>query len=177
MQNEEKTIQMRWMEVVVAGFFMLIGAIVIYDSFRTGFRWASDGPQPGYFPFYIGVILTAGAAWVLLQTLITWRKEGGEESFASHEEFGLVLKMLLPTVAFVAVMMFMGIYVSGIIFITAFMVWQGKYSYLKAFLTGFGVLAVLYGLFELWFLVPLPKGPFEEYLLDPVIQMIRTALA
>jgi putative tricarboxylic transport membrane protein len=152
MENTEKTVQMRWMELVVAAFF---------DSFRTGFQWGSDGPQPGYFPFYIGLILVIGALWVALQTIVAWHKDGGVETFATHEEVGLVLKMLIPTVIYVVVLIFMGLYVSSIFFIAFFMVWQGKYSYLKSISVGFIVNAILFALFELWFLVPLPKGPIE----------------
>jgi putative tricarboxylic transport membrane protein len=161
MESKEKTIQMRWMELVVAGLFVLLGAIVIKDSFRTGFRWGTDGPEPGYFPFYIGLILVSGAIWVAIQTMLKWNKDGGTETFSTVDEFKLVLKMLVPTIVYVVVLIFMGLYVSSILFIAFFMVWQGKYSYFKSFAVGFGVCAILFGLFELWFLVPLPKGPIE----------------
>ena len=161
MESKEKTIQMRWMELVVAALFVLLGAIVIKDSFRTGFQWGADGPEPGYFPFYIGLILVTGAIWVAIQTIMSWKKDGGEETFSTVEEFKLVLKMLVPTIAYVVVLVFMGLYVSSILFIAFFMIWQGKYSYFKSFAVGFGVCAILFGLFELWFLVPLPKGPIE----------------
>jgi putative tricarboxylic transport membrane protein len=161
MESQEKTIQTRWMELVVAALFVIVGAIVIKDSFRTGFRWGSDGPEPGYFPFYIGLILVVGAIWVAVQTLMSWNKDGGEDTFSTVDEFKLVLKMLIPTVIYVLVLIFMGLYVASILFIAFFMVWQGKYSYIKSFSVGFGVCAILFGLFELWFLVPLPKGPVE----------------
>lgn len=161
MKSKEKTIQMRWMELVVAALFVLLGAIVIKDSFRTGFQWGSDGPEPGYFPFYIGLILVAGAAWVSIQTIMNWKKDGGEETFSTVAEFKLVLKMLAPTIVYVVVLIFMGLYVSSILFIAFFMVWQGKYSYFKSVAVGFSVCAILFALFELWFLVPLPKGPIE----------------
>jgi putative tricarboxylic transport membrane protein len=163
MEIKEKTIQMRWMELVVAAMFVLLGAIVIKDSFRTGFQWGSDGPEPGYFPFYIGLILVIGAIWVAIQTIINWKKEGGTETFSTVEEFKLVLKMLIPTVVYVTVLIFMGLYISSILFIAFFMVWQGKYSYLKSLTVGFCVCAILFALFELWFLVPLPKGPVEAF--------------
>jgi len=161
MESQEKTIQTRWMELVVAALFVIVGAIVIKDSFRTGFRWGSDGPEPGYFPFYIGLILVVGAIWVAVQTLMSWNKDGGKDTFSTVDEFKLVLKMLIPTVIYVLVLIFMGLYVASILFIAFFMVWQGKYSYIKSFAVGFGVCAILFGLFELWFLVPLPKGPVE----------------
>jgi hypothetical protein len=69
--------------------------------------------------------------------------------------------MLVPTIVYVAVLIFMGLYVSSILFIAFFMIWQGKYSYFKSFSVGFVVCAILFALFELWFLVPLPKGPIE----------------
>jgi putative tricarboxylic transport membrane protein len=163
MESKEKTIQIRWMELVVATLFVLLGAIVIKDSFRTGFQWGADGPEPGYFPFYIGLILITGAVWVALQTIMKWKKDGGTETFSTVEEFKLVLKMLVPTIVYVVVLIFMGLYISSILFIAFFMVWQGKYSYLKSFTVGFSVCAILFALFELWFLVPLPKGPVEAF--------------
>ncbi len=161
MEVKEKTIQMRWMELAIAALFVLLGAIVIKDSFRTGFRWGTDGPEPGYFPFYIGLILVTGAIWVAMQTLLAWKKDDGQETFSTVDEFNLVLKMLVPTIIYVAVLIFMGLYVASILFIAFFMVWQGKYSYFKSFAVGLGVCAILFALFEIWFLVPLPKGPIE----------------
>jgi hypothetical protein len=157
----EKDVQERWMELVVAAFFCCIGALVIADSYRIGNAWTAEGPQPGYFTFAIGSVLILGAIWVLIETLLNWKKDGGEAVFVGAEELILVLKMFLPTVAYVVVLMFMGFYVSSIVFIAAFMVWQGKYSWIKSASVGFGVAAVLFALFEIWFLVPLPKGPVE----------------
>ena len=48
-------------EIAVAALFFLLGVIVIYDSVRVGIRWADDGPQSGYFPFYIGLMVCGSA--------------------------------------------------------------------------------------------------------------------
>ena len=45
-------------EIIVAALFLLAGAIVVYDSLRLGATWTEDGPEAGYFPFYIGLILS-----------------------------------------------------------------------------------------------------------------------
>ena len=48
----------RVMDVVVALLLLAVCAIVIFDSTRLGFSWREgEGPAPGYFPFYIAVIL------------------------------------------------------------------------------------------------------------------------
>lgn len=162
--QQEKHVQLRWMELVVAACFAAVGTVVIIDSVRVGLRWGADGPQPGYFPFYIGCVLISAAAWVCFQTLRTWKKDGGAAVFVEMPQLRLMLKMLLPTCAYVACVMLLGLYVSSALFIGAFMVWQGGYSLAKSAAVGIGVCAVLFALFEVWFLVPLPKGPLEQWL-------------
>ncbi len=157
-------LQMRWMELLVAACFMCVSLLVITDSIRVGKAWGTDGPEPGYFPFYIGCLLFGGAAWVILQTLLAWKQDGGEEVFAEKHEFNLMMLMLIPTAVFTAAIFVLGIYLASLAFIAAFMVWQGKYSYFKSIAVGASISAVLLSLFEVWFKLPLPKGFIETWL-------------
>ena len=157
-------LQMRWMELLVAACFAGVSLLVITDSIRVGKSWGSDGPEPGYFPFYIGCLLLGGAAWVILQTLLTWKQDDGKEVFAEKHEFNLMLLMFIPTAVFVAAIFVLGIYVASLIFVAAFMVWQGKYSYVKPITVGAGISVALFLLFEIWFSLPLPKGLIETWL-------------
>jgi putative tricarboxylic transport membrane protein len=157
-------LQQRWAELIAALFFAIVGAIVVFDSFRTGFRWASDGPQPGYFPFYIGITLITCAAWIIFQTIQGWSKDGGQKAFAKANEFRLVLRMFLPICLFVGGVFALGIYTAAIIYITTFMIWEGKFSWTRSLAVSLGVSLFLFILFEVWFLVPLPKGPIEAML-------------
>ena len=63
-----------------------------------------------------------------------------------------------------AVIWLIGIYVASAIFIAAFMMIQGKYKWLPTLCVSVGVPLVIFVLFEIWFLVPLPKGPLENML-------------
>jgi hypothetical protein len=157
-------LQMRWMELLVATCFVGVSLLVITDSIRVGKAWGSDGPEPGYFPFYIGCLLLGGATWVIVQTLLTWKQDDGKEVFAEKHEFNLMLLMLIPTAVFVAAIFVLGIYVASLIFVAAFMVWQGKYSYFKSITVGLSISAALFLLFEIWFSLPLPKGLIETWL-------------
>ena len=157
-------LQMRWMELLVAACFLGVSLLVITDSIRVGNAWAADGPEPGYFPFYIGCLLLGGAAWVILQTLRSWKQDAGEEAFAEKHEFNLMMLMLIPSAVFVAAIFVLGIYLASLTFVAAFMVWQGKYSYYKSIAVGAGISAVLFALFEVWFKLPLPKGFVETWL-------------
>jgi len=163
MKEESDHIQMRWMELVVAAIFAGIGLLVVIDSFRTGYQWSSDGPQPGYFPFYIGCTLIVGAIVVAVQTLLGWKKSENVEPFVTYSQLRLMMTILIPTSLFVLGVVLIGFYVSSVLFISTFMVWQGKYSPLKSALVGLCVSGALFLLFDVWFLLPLPKGPIETF--------------
>ncbi|MDO8704872.1 MAG: hypothetical protein Q7J84_08000, partial [Sulfuricaulis sp.] len=64
-------------EIAVAAAILLLGLVVIFDSRRVGAGWADDGPQAGYFPFYIGLILCAASAWTLLRAAFSEHAAAG----------------------------------------------------------------------------------------------------
>jgi hypothetical protein len=147
----------RTVGAVTAIVFFLIGVVMIVDNYRIGAGWAPDGPQAGYFPLRIGVIICIAAAVVLFQTL---RGERGR-AFVTFARLRHVLVVLVPTIVFVLAIKFLGIYVASALFIAAFMRAMDRFSWLKTIVVSIGVSAMLFWLFELQFLVPLPKGPLE----------------
>jgi len=64
-------------EVIVASIIVAGGALVIFDSLRLGARWAGDGPQAGYFPFYVAMILAGACLFGLGLQLRAWPEEVG----------------------------------------------------------------------------------------------------
>jgi len=153
----------RWMELITALVIVAIGLLVVVDSHRVGVGWADDGPRSGYFPNIIGWILAASGAWIAGGTILQWRKLAGKV-FVSHEDLKPVLMMLVPTIVYVGLIWLIGIYVASAIYIAGFMLFQGKYSWLPTALVSIGVPVAIFVLFEIWFLVPLPKGPVERML-------------
>jgi len=162
--NTDKPIQSRWIELLVALCFTVVGVVVVLDSRRVGNAWGSDGPQPGYFPFYVGCLILIGSAWVFLQTLVNWRRDGGNKVSAQASEWRLMLMMFLPTLAYLISMFWLGLYLSSWLFIASFMIWQGRYTFFKSAIVGFAINAFLFVLFEIWFKLPLPKGPVETWM-------------
>ena len=150
----------RTLEIITAIFFLAIGSIVMWDSARAGASWGADGPQSGYFPFYVGLLMNIASAVNLLLAF----KSSKKESFVSRPELKLVLAIFLPCLIFIAVMQWVGLYAASVVFIAAFMRWQGNFSWLKSALTSLIVVATLFVMFEIWFKVPLIKGPLEAAL-------------
>lgn len=161
-EKSEHTVTTRTMDVVVAVLFMAVAVLVMTDSWRVGARWASDGPQAGYFPFYVGLIMFVASLGTLVQNLVA--KAPNLTNFVDREQLGSVLKVLVPTTIYVILIEFIGIYVASMIFIAFFMAWLGKYKWQVILPVAVGVPLVLFVMFEIWFLVPLPKGPIETAL-------------
>ena len=71
---------------------------------------------------------------------------------------------MVPTTVYVFAVPVLGMYVSSGLLIGVFMKWLGRYSWPMVLAIAIGVPVITYVLFERWFLVPLPKGPLEDWL-------------
>jgi hypothetical protein len=155
--NQDSVISVRAMDIITALLFMVVGLVVMVGSIKLGASWGSDGPEAGYFPFYISLIILLSSAVTLYQAAVVDKKKK-TESFVDKESFKQVMAVLLPAVVFVLGVQLIGIYVSSVFYIAIFMVWLGKYPVWKAIVVSVGVSVALYLMFEYWFQVPLPHG-------------------
>ncbi len=159
--DEQSLVSNRTMEIAVALVLLALSAIIIFDSLRLGIGWAEgEGPRAGYFPFYIAVVL-GGASIAILIKAVMASDDGLNRSFVSRTSFGRVLTVLIPAIAYVAAVQFIGLYVASAVFLLLFMIFVGGESALRALLVAIGVPVFFFFMFEKWFLVPLPKGPIE----------------
>jgi hypothetical protein len=147
-------------EVGITLLITLFGVIVIIGSVKAGINWGAEGPRAGFFPFYIGIFIVASSAINLWNGL----REDNDELFAEWGQLRQVMSVVVPTAIYVGTIPFTGLYLASIIFIGWFMRWLGKYRWVTVLAVALGMPIVTYFIFERWFLVPLPKGPVEEWL-------------
>ncbi|MGJ4949119.1 tripartite tricarboxylate transporter TctB family protein [Bradyrhizobium sp. HKCCYLS20291] len=138
----------------------LFGIIVIFGSIKAGINWGAEGPRAGFFPFYVGLFIVASSAMNVRNTLRD--NDGGV--FAEWGQLRQVLSVVVPTAIYVGALPFTGLYLASMIFIGWFMRWLGKYRWLTVAAVAIGMPIITYLIFERWFMVPLPKGPVEEWL-------------
>jgi hypothetical protein len=146
-------------EALVAGCIVLMGLVVMQGSRALGSGWTSDGPGSGYFPFWIGLILCIAGAGTLYQALFTKKKN--TDVFVDSEQLRRVLSVLIPAVMYVGAVQLVGLYAASVVYIAAFMVVLGKYSWKKSVLVAAAVMVLFFFMFEVWFKVPLFKGMFN----------------
>jgi hypothetical protein len=139
----------------------LLALIGVYGSIKVGIGWGAEGPRAGFFPFYVSVAVLIACGVNLTKVFLS--VDNGS-LFAEWGQIRQVLAVVVPTAIYVAAIPFLGIYVASALLIIAFMKWLGKYNWLMSIAVGVVVPILTFLMFEVWFLVPLPKGPLENFL-------------
>lgn len=150
----------RIMEIVVASVLVCVGLLVVVDNYLLGASWQADGPEAGYFPFYCGLFLSVSSLVTIGQAI----RAGSPQGFINRASFLRILQVLVPSTAFVALIAMLGIYVASCIFIAFCMRLLGRFGAFPVIAVSLAVPFALFALFELWFHVPMPKGPLEDFL-------------
>ena len=150
----------RAVELGTAMVMTIFALIVIAGSLKAGIGWGAEGPQAGFVPFYVGLLMLASSI-VNFGTALAARSD---RLFAQWGQLAQVMSMLVPTAIYVALVPWIGIYVASALLIAFFMRWLGHYGWHLVAAIALGVPLVTFVIFEKWFLVPMPKGPIESYL-------------
>ena len=151
----------RGVEIGVAIAMAILALIGIYGSIKVGIGWGAEGPRAGFFPFYVSLAVLISCAVNLVKVILS-TNDGA--LFAEWGQIRQVMAVVVPTAIYVAAIPFLGIYVASALLVIAFMKWLGKYNWLMSIAVGVVVPILTFLMFEVWFLVPLPKGPLENFL-------------
>jgi putative tricarboxylic transport membrane protein len=160
--NSPAVTSIRTVDALASLLLLLLALTLGYDNWRTGAGWESTGPQPGYFPFYLAVILAGASLYGLVAAFLS-RKEA-RETFVTQAQLRRVMAVFVPTVLFVLATQFLGLYVASFLLISGFMYFVGKIAWWKSLLTAFIFTAAMFVTFDIAFDVIMPKGPLEAAL-------------
>jgi hypothetical protein len=135
-----------------------VGATVVAESLTHDIGWNETGPGSGYFPFRVGVLLIGAA---IVRVLQVWLKPDAIEAFVTREELRRSLSVFWPTAVLVAAMFPLGCYVPSGAYLAWMMRRHGGHGWLLSIVYGVAVTIAFFLIFDVWFRVPLAKGPFE----------------
>jgi hypothetical protein len=158
-ENSPAVVSTGTIEIIVSILLLAVAVTLGYDNWRTGISWDSTGPEPGYFPFYLSVILAGGSLYGLIAALHARR--AASEAFVTRAQARRVMAVFVPTLLFCLITQFLGLYVASFLLIAGFMRAVGKIALWKSLLTAFVFTAVMFVTFDIAFDVIMPKGPLE----------------
>jgi putative tricarboxylic transport membrane protein len=149
----------RTVEIVASVLLLAVALLLGFDNWRTGIAWDSTGPEAGYFPFYLSVILGGASLYGLATTWLARREPS--ETFVTRAQLRRVMAVFVPTLLFCLATQFLGLYVASFLLIAGFMRVVGKIALWKSLLTAFLFSAIMFVTFDIAFDVIMPKGPLE----------------
>ena len=152
-------------ELGMATLTTLFGLATMIGAAEYGIGWSPSGPQPGAFPFYIGLMITLASVGNALMALLHGAsQEVGRASFITGEQAKLVAGFALPMTGFVVVSLFLGLYVGMAAYMFGTLFFQNGYTWPRASIIALGLPMFFYLLIERAFQVGMLKGPLEAAL-------------
>ncbi len=141
---------------------LLFGAAIVFGAIEYDIGWDERGPQPGYFPFWMGLLVIVGSLGTLIETLLRRRDLTG--TALTSAQAGRAISFVWPILAFLVATSFLGLYVAMILYLFTVMMLHGRYRIPASLAVSVGSALVFYVLFDKWLKVPLMKGPIEAWL-------------
>jgi putative tricarboxylic transport membrane protein len=126
--------------------------------------WGSSGPEAGYFPLRIGVLIVLAALIVLVQEAF---QPGDSQPFMATPAAKKLALFALPLVLLIAATPWTGIYLAAAAYLAITIGFIGRVGWKQTLAISILTPAVMFLLFEFAFRTPLPKGP-----LGPLFGMI-----
>lgn len=157
----------RWLaELVLATFLVVAGVVTIVGAMEYGVGWSPSGPEPGAFPFYMGVIIVVASLVNGIRAALPVLRPGGwgEKPFLTGEQAKLVIGFTLPILGLVIVSLMLGLYVGMALYLFGTLVFQNDYHKGKALMIALITPLCCYLLIEKTFKVAMLKGPLEAAL-------------
>src|SRR4051812_50117561 len=59
----------RGVDIAVSVALLAVAGVLAFDNWRTGMGWDATGPQAGYFPFYLALILAGSSIYGIFKEL------------------------------------------------------------------------------------------------------------
>lgn len=154
-------VRSRTIDIFVYLMLLALAALLAYDNWQTGAGWASDGPQAGYFPFYLSLMLAGASLFGLITVVIS--RAGADKVFVTRAQLRRVSQVAVPTLLYCILTQWLGIYVASFLLTLGFMGIIGRIAWWKSLLTAAVFSILMFVTFEIAFDVIMPMGPLETY--------------
>jgi putative tricarboxylic transport membrane protein len=151
-------------ELAFAALILIYGVILIIGALEMETGWGSSGPEAGYFPLRIGILIILAALAVLAKEAI---RPGAAQRLVDPKAASNIILFALPLLALIAITPWAGLYLSAAGYLAVSIGLVGGVRWPKTFAISVLTTLAMFLLFEFAFRTPLPKGP-----LGPLLGML-----
>lgn len=145
-------------DLAASAVFFALAVFVMIEGNRLGAGWDQRGPEAGFFPFWLAVLMAFGAIAVFIKGV---RKRSSAPFFEKRQEVVDLVKVGTPIVAVIIAMPWLGIYITTWLYIWLFAWWYGGFRWWTSLLGGLCFAGAMY--FTLVSMkLPMPTSVFYE---------------
>jgi putative tricarboxylic transport membrane protein len=146
------------MDLAASVVFIALAVIVIIEGMRLGAGWDERGPQAGFFPFWLAILMAVGALAAFVQAL---RRRFQTPFFEHREEIVDLAKVGIPLAAAIVVIPWTGLYISTFLYVWLFAWWYGGFRWWTVLIGALAFTAIMH--FTLTAMrIPMPHSVFYE---------------
>jgi putative tricarboxylic transport membrane protein len=156
-----RALSRRAAEVGFALFAIAVAATIMLGARELDTGWSRSGPEAGYFPFRVGLLLAAAAAIVLVRALLARDASPG---LVTGAQAGRMARFALPLAAFAVLAPVLGFYPAIALYVVVAVGLVGRVFWRTTIAIALLLPAGLFVVFERLFRMPLPKGPLGPLL-------------
>jgi hypothetical protein len=147
-------------EIATATATAAVGLVTLVGALEFGIGWSMTGPEPGAFPFYIGILIVLASLATMAKTVME-RASFADLGFLDGDRLRRIGIYFALMSGFVLMSVYLGLYVASVVYMVASMWWQGRYRLWVGAACGVTTALFFYVVLERAFQVPLLKGPLE----------------
>ena len=118
--------------------------------------WGPGGPGPAFVPFWLGLVMAILALMMLTRSLK--QKDPGASWFPRGEGLRDMLVVLGVTIAFVALLNFLGMVIGTALYLAVLVRYLGKHPWWMTLAIALGAAGFNWLVFVHWLRVPFPEG-------------------
>ena len=154
-------------DTIVALGILFIGIIVMVDTGMLGSGWGMSGPEPGFFPFYMGLGVVLCSLFVFLKAFKAYKKEvpGTGKRLIAKGGLAPILWVLIPSLGMVLLTELIGLHLATVLFLMFYMRVVGNIQWTTVVLVGLMLPLATFIVFDKLFLIPMPEGLWGKYLI------------
>ena len=146
------------MPLIFEGILMCVGLYWLITATTTLPLWKGTSLAGGLLPTIVSAIMVA----LLIYRIVTQLRSGKYTKEYFKETFkDFNWKCMVPLLIGIAVLILaqlIGLFLSLTVMLFCWLKFLSKYSWIKSLVVTVCVMAVLYGIFKAWLVVPLPQG-------------------
>jgi hypothetical protein len=137
---------------------LLLGVAVAFSvgALKQYQWWGPGGPGPAFMPFWLGLVMACLAAGLLIRSLK--QRDPGDAWWPRGEGLRDMLVVLGVTIAFVALLNFLGMVIGTAIYLAVLIGYLGRHRWWVTLAIAAGAAGFNWLVFVHWLRVPFPEG-------------------